>query len=319
MKCCLCNNHRVGELLPGDWKASGRLVLCRECQHNRYRLRSITTAVVEPIGATWPELRGALQELFADKTPVFIPEALPELTIADGCAVVRVFIADRWWSLRLNSAKWSGARWRAYRKIMEGEAVAGEPLLYHGAKFGAHVQNRFNCDRPPRLVCRIAAWLPRDRQEVVRRFDPAVHDQVIELMDINHLRRDIRANRVTFPSQVPTFPGCHGTDLQCRLAQLYFVRGWSCSGIAKRYRMVPQQVRRILNVWKQRAAKAGYIQHIPPAEVMSLSVDPAVSQDATLDDCRLMASMQAVDEHFQIPAYNLAYEAMPPRPSRRLF
>lgn len=314
MKCCLCENHRTGELLPRDWRVSGRLVLCRECRHNRYRLRSITTAVLDPVGATWPELRGALEQSFGEKTPVFMPEGSRQLTIAEGYAVVRVFIAERWWPLRLNSAKWSAARRDAYRKIMEGEAVAGELLLYRGPKFGAHLQNRFNCDRPPRLVCRIAAWLPRDRPEDVKRPEPALQDQDIELMDINRLRRAVRSNRVTFPSQVPTFPGCHGADLQCRLAHLYFVLGWSCGKIAERYRLVPQQVRRVLNVWKQRAAKAGYIQHIPPAEVMSLGVEPPVGQDTAIDDYRLMAGIQAGDEsaweklieRFQTPVYNLA-------------
>lgn len=91
----------------------------------------------------------------------------------------------------------------------------------------------------------------------------------LEDVHIRDLREAIRANRASFPSQVPTFTKHGQPDLQRKLVQLYFVLGWNYSDIGARYGLGPARVQQILDMWKCRAVKAGYIQHIPPAEVMS--------------------------------------------------
>jgi hypothetical protein len=86
----------------------------------------------------------------------------------------------------------------------------------------------------------------------------------IERLNIPMLRRAIRANRISFPSQVPVFPKHDRADLQRKMVQLYFLFGWSCSRIGARYSLRRQRVQQILNAWKQRAVQVGYLQPIPP-------------------------------------------------------
>lgn len=88
----------------------------------------------------------------------------------------------------------------------------------------------------------------------------------IESLRLDQLRAGIRANRISFPAQVPVFEKHDRPDLQRKIVQLYFVLGWKCNSIAKRYGLIRQRVQQILNTWKRRAAEMGYIQHIPPVE-----------------------------------------------------
>jgi hypothetical protein len=90
----------------------------------------------------------------------------------------------------------------------------------------------------------------------------------IERLNIPMLRRAIRANRISFPSQVPVFPKHDRADLQRKMVQLYFLLGWSCSRIGERYNLRRQRVQQILNAWKQRAVQVGYLQAIPPARAL---------------------------------------------------
>jgi transposase len=85
-------------------------------------------------------------------------------------------------------------------------------------------------------------------------------------MQIDELRRAIRKNQVSFPAQVPAFPKHDRADLQQKLVQLYFVLGWSCPRIAKRYGLSRLRVQQILKAWKKRAVEVGYIQTVPPPE-----------------------------------------------------
>jgi hypothetical protein len=94
-------------------------------------------------------------------------------------------------------------------------------------------------------------------------------DQIkIDSLRIDQLRLAIRTNEVSFPTPVPTFERHDRPDLQWRLVQLYFVRGWSCEAIGERYGLIHQRVRQILKTWKQRAVEMGFIQHIPPAPLL---------------------------------------------------
>ena len=153
MFCSFCRRRGRGERLPRGWKVSGDLVCCRRCRRQRYRLRSITMAVVDPVGATWQELRGALGESW--------PHALPHMgawqaRVATGQPVVGVLIGDRWWELRLKGA-WSGGQRAAFEAIASG-AAAGELFFHHGPSGGdpgAHSE----------MMCRMVAWLPREPTE----------------------------------------------------------------------------------------------------------------------------------------------------------
>jgi hypothetical protein len=65
----------------------------------------------------------------------------------------------------------------------------------------------------------------------------------LEALEIGHLRAAIRANRVSFSSQVPTFEKHDRADLQWKLVLLYFVLGWSCENIGGRYGLTVRRVR----------------------------------------------------------------------------
>jgi len=82
------------------------------------------------------------------------------------------------------------------------------------------------------------------------------------------LRRKVRQNRVSFPSQVPVFAKHDRPDLQRKMVQLYFLFGWSCNRIAQRHGVLRQRVQQILSTWKQRAIQMGYIQEIPDAPLL---------------------------------------------------
>jgi hypothetical protein len=93
---------------------------------------------------------------------------------------------------------------------------------------------------------------------------------------LDQLRLAIRLNTVTFPSQVPGFEKHGRADLQWKLAQLYFIRGWNCAGIGAKFGLLHRRVRQILNSWKARAIATGFIQPIPPPEVATQSGSPVI-------------------------------------------
>jgi hypothetical protein len=92
-------------------------------------------------------------------------------------------------------------------------------------------------------------------------------------LNLNQLRLDqlqeaIRANRVSFPSQVPVFIKHANGKLQCHVVLLYFVLGWGCDKIAKRYGFTRQHIWQLVNAWRRHAVALGYLQVIPPPEVL---------------------------------------------------
>jgi hypothetical protein len=270
MNCHSCLRRAVREEPPRGWRVSGGDVLCRECISQRYRIRSIR-AVVEPVAAAWWELRAAVEKAPFHGTP---GDRLWEATITERQPLLRVLIRGQWRDFRLKSAAaWSGGRRSTYEKLAAGTAL-DEIVLYRAATglVEKHV------DGGSEIRCRIVAWLPREQMEnagwpqdsqrsPARQRDPIVH-QLDEEIDIKCLRDAIRSNCVTFPSQVPTFSKHQRPDLQRKLAQLYFVLGWNCKTIAARYGLSPSRVGQILNEWKRRAVKTGYIQQIPPSDVI---------------------------------------------------
>lgn len=78
------------------------------------------------------------------------------------------------------------------------------------------------------------------------------------------LRTAITRNLVTFPAQIQPFMKRTSGDLQERIVQLYFVRGWSVRSICERYGMSKAMVHKLLAEWRIRAIESGYIQEIEP-------------------------------------------------------
>src|SRR5579862_1767576 len=95
--------------------------------------------------------------------------------------------------------------------------------------------------------------------------NPETSETTLIEMRTDKLRQAIRKNQVSFPSQVPSFPKHDRPDLQQKLAQLYFVCGWSGPKIGARYGLSRLRIQQILNTWKRRAVEQGYIQTVPPA------------------------------------------------------
>src|SRR5271157_990931 len=78
------------------------------------------------------------------------------------------------------------------------------------------------------------------------------------------LRRAVRQNIVSFPSQISAFLSRPTADMQCRVVLLFFVRGWSSVDIATRFNVPKHTIWGILNDWSVRALALGYIQVIDP-------------------------------------------------------
>jgi hypothetical protein len=94
----------------------------------------------------------------------------------------------------------------------------------------------------------------------------AITDAQLKVMRVDKLREALRDNRVSFPSQVPTFERHTRPDLQRKVVQLYFVLGWNSMQIRARYKLGRQRLQQILITWKKRAVELGYIQPIPPVD-----------------------------------------------------
>jgi hypothetical protein len=76
------------------------------------------------------------------------------------------------------------------------------------------------------------------------------------------LRRAVRRNTVSFPSQIPVFLKQHPAGMQWRSVLLFFVRGWSSPRIAMRFRVPAHQIWQIIEDWSVRALALGYVQVI---------------------------------------------------------
>jgi len=256
----------------------------------------------ESVGAGEREFNAAVEQACSRTTPLLLPNQAWNATLVEGQPLMRVYIEDRWWVMRINSGGWSDAQRAAYQRLSSGEGIAGELRIYRRPASDDFVQDRPNSDQLPLsgVVCRTIVWLPREQQrEIVRRKaalrpdvrrpDPSIRKQEIQEIALSNLRRAIKANWVTFPSQVPTLRQCDQPDLEHKLVLLYFVMGWTCTSIAARYGLAHQQVRHVLNAWKLRAASAGYIQHIPPMEAnltrrtIQLRSEPSYCMNKRLD------------------------------------
>jgi len=97
----------------------------------------------------------------------------------------------------------------------------------------------------------------------------------MDLLTLNNdeLRRAIRTHQVSFPAEAPVFPKQTRADIGWRVALLYFVRCWSLSEIAQRYRLSRERAGQIVKVWRTLAVQSGYIQEIPDDPFLRASGD----------------------------------------------
>jgi transposase-like protein len=84
------------------------------------------------------------------------------------------------------------------------------------------------------------------------------------------LRTAITRNLVSFPAQIRPFMKRTSGDLQERIVQLYFVRGWSVRSICERYGLSKAMAHKLLAEWRIRAVESGYIQEIEPGNLAAL-------------------------------------------------
>ena len=92
----------------------------------------------------------------------------------------------------------------------------------------------------------------------------------LALLGNTHLRTAITRILVSFPAQVRSFMKRSSGDLQERIVQLYFVRGWSVRRICERYGLSKAMAHKLLAEWRIRAVESGYIQEIEPGNLTSL-------------------------------------------------
>jgi len=82
------------------------------------------------------------------------------------------------------------------------------------------------------------------------------------------LRRAIRRNVVSFPSQIPVFLKQGPEGMQWRAVLLFFVRGWSSPRIAERFQVPTHRIWQILEDWSVRAFALGYV-HVLDADAFA--------------------------------------------------
>jgi len=236
MTCCLCGRTRAGGQLPRGWKLRGRLVFCRECRRWRRRIRFVTMAVAEPVGAARKLFRAAIN---GQAPLLLVPDQAWDTLSGNGRgSTAKGFPGE------LPSRREPGEG--AQTRDPAGDSQSGFEITFH-------------------IVHLLREGLPHSPMQ---RRGSKEQGENVEEMSISDLRMAIRANAVSFPAQVPTFPACGLPDLQHKLVHLYFINGWNCVNIADRYGLPDEQVRRVLNDWKRGAASAGYLQRIPSADVM---------------------------------------------------
>jgi hypothetical protein len=95
-------------------------------------------------------------------------------------------------------------------------------------------------------------------------------DMTLALMGNTLLRTAITRNLVSFPAQVTSFMKRSSGDLQERIVQLYFVRGWSVRSICDRYGLSKAMAHKLLAEWRIRAVESGFIQEIEPGNLACL-------------------------------------------------
>jgi transposase-like protein len=106
------------------------------------------------------------------------------------------------------------------------------------------------------------------------------------------LRAAITRNLVSFPSQVRPFMKRTSGDLQERIVQLYFVRGWSVRNICDRYGLSKAMAHKLLVEWRVRAVESGHIQEIEPG-ILAAMVQETRSEEVNIPKAPVYAPVQS--------------------------
>jgi transposase-like protein len=114
------------------------------------------------------------------------------------------------------------------------------------------------------------------------------------------LRIAITRNLVSFPAQICSFMRRVPGDLQERIVQLYFVRGWSVRAICERYGLSKAMAHKLIAEWRVRAVESGCIQEIEPGTL-----------DALVQEASQERSPGVVSVHGKTPIDRIAAAAGP--------
>lgn len=128
-------------------------------------------------------------------------------------------------------------------------------------------------------ICANAHPRPRRHDSTPRDHAPREVPGNLGEMTLGRLRMAIRNNEISFPSQIPIFFRQPQLQIQWRLAALFFVHGWPCTALGKRYGLSARYVQQLVSHWAQRAIALGYLQEIPAAETPPVSPDAIRSRN----------------------------------------
>lgn len=90
---------------------------------------------------------------------------------------------------------------------------------------------------------------------------------------LRQLREAVQKNEVSFPSPTLQFPCQSRPDIQWRVAELFFIHGWTCARLAARYAVTRGRIWWFVRTWVDRAIALGYLQDIPPADMMIVAAN----------------------------------------------
>jgi hypothetical protein len=121
------------------------------------------------------------------------------------------------------------------------------------------------------------------------------------------LRTAITRNLVSFPSQIRPFTKRTVANLQVRIVQLYFIRGWSVRRIGDRYNLRKDLVHQLLAQWRIRAIESGYIQEIEPGVLTAIL--PEGQDSGNADYSRTMVLTKSVPALMPPPERPLSLSA----------
>jgi hypothetical protein len=116
----------------------------------------------------------------------------------------------------------------------------------------------------------------------------------LELLGNTLLRTAITRNLVTFPAQIQPFFKRPVGDLQERIVQLYFVRGWTVKSICYRYSLSKAMVHKLLADWRIRAIESGYIQEIEQGNLEALIPEGQKSEGSFLSPAAQRSEPQVI-------------------------
>ena len=111
------------------------------------------------------------------------------------------------------------------------------------------------------------------------------------------LRTAITRNIVSFPAQIRPFMRRGSGDLQERMVQLFFVRGWPVRNICDRYGISKAMAHKLLAEWRIRAIESGHIQEIEPGALDGLLKEANAREPGAVNlPAALVETSEAVPE-----------------------